>query len=97
MTAWGHILTATAIGMADFTPKARASYEADRTTERSAGNPTITGFPLSSGRVRSSTDTKKASMSTCMMQLRRSSRRPASVYWLFRSGPTAAILAAGTD
>src|SRR5699024_4473879 len=55
------------IGIAEWIPRARQSYEADSTTLRPPGKPTITGLPTSSGRARSSTETKKASMSTCKM------------------------------
>ena len=65
MTAFGHRRLATAIGMAEFTPYLRASYVAAVTTERSESWPTITGSPTRSGRSSSSTDAKKASMSTC--------------------------------
>src|SRR3954463_5537550 len=54
--------------MAECTPNFRAAYEAAETTPRSfALPPTTTGFPLSDGSRSSSTETKKASMSTWKM------------------------------
>ena len=57
---------AFAVGIADRTPKALASYEQVETTPLSLGfPPTMTGFPLHSGCSLCSTEAKKASMSTC--------------------------------
>ena len=56
------------MGIAEFTPKARASYVAAVTTERCPRCPTITGLPRSSGFSSNSTDAKKASMSRCRMR-----------------------------
>src|SRR4051794_1579824 len=70
-TASGHLRCAIARGSAEWTPKRRASYEAAITTPRSLGSvpvATTTGRPRRSGRRRSSTDTKNASMSTCAIQ-----------------------------
>src|SRR3954453_12152772 len=54
--------------MAECTPNFRAAYEAAETTPRSfALPPTTTGLPLSEGSRSSSTETKKASMSTWKM------------------------------
>src|SRR3954469_13139743 len=54
--------------MAECTPNFRAAYEAAETTPRSfAFPPTTTGLPLSEGSRSSSTETKKASMSTWKM------------------------------
>ncbi len=64
-TACGHRRRATADGSAEWTPYRRASYDAAATTPRGPVPPTTTGLPRSSGRRRSSTDTKNASMSTC--------------------------------
>src|SRR5438046_6172464 len=51
--------------MAECTPNLRASYDAAETTPRSLGRPpTTTALPLSVGSNSSSTETKKASMST---------------------------------
>src|SRR5437764_14153891 len=63
--ACGHILAAVRRGMAECTPNLRASYEAAETTPRSSRlPPTTTALPLSDGSKSSSTETKKASMST---------------------------------
>src|SRR3954471_17246250 len=54
--------------MAECTPNFRAAYDAAETTPRSFGlPPTTTGLPLSVGSRSSSTETKKASMSTWKM------------------------------
>src|SRR5450756_1128082 len=54
------------MGMALWTPKARASYEHAETTPRPPRSPpTITGRPRSSGRRACSTEAKKASISRC--------------------------------
>src|SRR3954462_14419773 len=64
--------------MAECTPNFRAAYDAAETTPRSSGRPpTTTGLPFSEGSRSSSTETKKASMSTwkivrCMQLLCRS-------------------------
>src|SRR5206468_12406782 len=51
--------------MAEWTPNLRASYEAAETTPRSSRcPPTTTAFPFSEGSKSSSTETKKASIST---------------------------------
>ena len=66
-TACGQRRWAVASGRAEWTPKRRASYEAAITTPRALASvpvATMTGLPRSSGRRRSSTETKKASMST---------------------------------
>src|SRR4051794_38037859 len=63
--ALGHNRRARVDGMAEWMPKARASYEHDATTPRSPAPPTITGCPVSDGSWSTSTATKKASMSTC--------------------------------
>src|SRR5690349_9459753 len=63
--ACGHSLAAVRRGMAECTPNLRASYEAAETTPRSSRcPPTTTAFPFNSGLNSSSTETKKASMST---------------------------------
>ena len=55
-------------GMAEWMPNSRASQLAAETTPRRLGwPPTTTGLPRSSGRSSSSTETKKASISTCRM------------------------------
>jgi hypothetical protein len=52
------------MGMAECTPKRRASYEQVDTTPRLLeAPPTMTGFPFSSGWSKSSTLAKKASRS----------------------------------
>src|SRR5271165_6822434 len=67
-TACGHILAAVRSGMAECTPNFRASYDAADTTPRSLGRPpTTTAFPFNDGSNSSSTETKKASMSTWKM------------------------------
>src|SRR4051812_40851296 len=54
--------------MAECTPNFRAAYDAAETTPRSFGlPPTTTGLPFSEGSRSSSTETKKASMSTWKM------------------------------
>ena len=53
--ACGHSRRARVIGIAECTPKRRASYVAESTTPRDPP-PTITGVPRSSGRLISSTD-----------------------------------------
>src|SRR6266542_1622012 len=71
-TACGQRRCATASGTAEWTPNSRASYDAAITTPRAFGSvpvATTTGFPRRSGRRKSSTPTKKASMSTCAIQL----------------------------
>src|SRR6185503_5954619 len=56
------------IGMADRTPKTRASYDAAATTPRLCGSPpTTTGLPFKEGSSSCSTEAKKASMSTWMI------------------------------
>src|SRR3954471_6622208 len=66
--AWGQSLYAVRSGMAECTPNFRAAYEAAETTPRSSGfPPTTTGLPFSEGSRSSSTETKKASMSTWKM------------------------------
>src|SRR5450755_2110080 len=63
--ACGQSLAAVRSGMAECTPNLRASYDAAETTPRSSRcPPTTTAFPFSSGLDSSSTDTKKASIST---------------------------------
>src|SRR5256885_16602118 len=63
--ACGHIFAAVRSGMAECTPNFRASQEAAETTPRSCRwPPTTTGLPFSDGSNSSSTETKKASMST---------------------------------
>ena len=53
----GQSRAARPMGMAEWTPNRRASYEAADTTPRPDGSaPTITGRPRSSGRSRCSTD-----------------------------------------
>ena len=67
-TARGQSWAARPAGMAEWTPKARASYEQAATTPRPPGSPpTITGRPRSSGRSSCSTEAKKASMSMWMI------------------------------
>src|SRR5215468_7126069 len=57
--------------MAECTPNLRASYEAAETTPRSSRcPPTTTAFPFSDGSNNSSTETKKASISTWKIVLR---------------------------
>src|ERR671926_927549 len=63
--AVGQSRSARAVGIAACTPKRRASYVAEVTTPRLPAPPTITGVPASSGRRRTSTLAKNASMSTC--------------------------------
>src|SRR6266853_627726 len=66
--ACGHCLAAVRSGMAECTPNFRASYEAADTTPRSSRcPPTTTALPFSAGLKSSSTDTKKASISTWKM------------------------------
>ena len=55
-SASGQRRRAREAGMAEWTPNLRTSYDAAQTTLRSPGQPTITGFPRSSGRSRCSTD-----------------------------------------
>src|SRR5580704_9444329 len=63
--ACGHNLAAVRSGIAEWTPNFRAAYDAADTTPRSFRcPPTTTGLPFSDGSNSSSTDTKKASMST---------------------------------
>ena len=72
--ASGHRRSAVAEGMAEWTPYARASYDAVETTPRlSERPPTITGFPRHSGWSSCSTLAKNASRSTS------SSARPLQV------------------
>ena len=64
--ACGQSFMAFAVGIAERTPKALASYEQVDTTPLWLGfPPTITGFPLHSGWSLCSTDAKNASISTC--------------------------------
>src|ERR1700675_65309 len=66
--ACGQSLAAVRSGMAECTPNLRASYDAADTTPRSSGRPpTTTAFPFSDGSASSSTETKKASISTWKM------------------------------
>src|ERR1700722_3762056 len=66
--ACGQSLAAVRSGMAECTPNLRASLDAAETTPRSSRcPPTTTALPFSSGANSSSTDTKKASMSTWKM------------------------------
>src|ERR1700730_11378311 len=68
--AWGQSLAAVRRGMAECTPNLRASYDAAETTPRSSRcPPTTTALPFSSGANSSSTETKKASISTWKMVL----------------------------
>src|SRR5215470_1467244 len=63
--AWGHSFAAVRSGMAECTPNFRAAYDAADTTPRSCRwPPTTTGLPFREGSNNSSTETKKASMST---------------------------------
>src|SRR6516162_10450339 len=62
--ASGHSCRARTEGMAECTPKARASYVQEATTPRAPAPPTITGLPASEGSSSTSTDAKNASMST---------------------------------
>src|SRR6185437_15669085 len=63
--ACGHCLAAVRNGMAECTPNLRASYDAADTTPRSSRwPPTTTALPFSAGLNSSSTETKKASIST---------------------------------
>src|SRR5450755_1459241 len=63
--ACGQSLAAVRKGIAECTPNLRASYDAAETTPRSSHcPPTTTAFPVSSGADSSSTETKKASIST---------------------------------
>ena len=55
-TAWGQSFRACTVGIAEWTPKTRASYDAAQTTPRVEVPPTITGRPRSSGWSRCSTD-----------------------------------------
>src|SRR5665648_868837 len=65
-TPRGQRRSAWKMGMALWTPMARASYEHAETTPRPPRSPpTITGRPRSSGRRACSTEAKKASMSRC--------------------------------
>ena len=67
--AWGQRRLAVTRGMPECKPKALASYEAAATTPRRSGRPpTTTGLPLSSGLSVCSTETKKASRSTCIIR-----------------------------
>src|SRR5271157_6621187 len=68
--ACGQSFAAVRSGMAECTPNFRAAYDAAETTPRSSRcPPTTTGLPFSDGSNNSSTDTKKASMSTWKMVL----------------------------
>ena len=62
--AWGHRRIASAIGIAEYTPNTRASYEAAATTPRDTEPPTRTGLPRSDGSSRWATAAKNASRST---------------------------------
>src|SRR5688572_23736300 len=53
------------MGIAECTPKTRASYEAVATTPRGPRPPTTTAFPRRLGLDACSTEAKKASMSRC--------------------------------
>ncbi len=53
---FGQSRFAVAVGIAEWTPNLRASYDAAATTPRRSSPPTITGFPRSSGRSSTSTD-----------------------------------------
>ena len=61
--ARGHSRRASCIGIAEWTPNTRASYEAVDTTPRPPSPPTMTGLPRSDGLSRCSTDAKNASRS----------------------------------
>ncbi len=54
--ACGQRRIASAIGIADRTPKGRTSYDAAQTTPRFEGPPTMSGRPRSEGSSRCSTD-----------------------------------------
>ena len=53
------------MGIAECTPKTRASYEAVATTPRGPSPPTMTAFPRRLGLAACSAEAKKASMSRC--------------------------------
>src|SRR5690348_6091063 len=53
------------MGIAEWTPKIRASYEAVATTPRGPSPPTTTALPRRLGLDACSTEAKKASMSRC--------------------------------
>jgi hypothetical protein len=53
--ARGQRRSASAIGIAEWMPNVRASYEHDATTPRRADPPTSTGLPRSAGSSRCST------------------------------------------
>src|SRR3954452_21395721 len=73
----GHFRRAMTDGIAERTPKRRASYEAAATTPRSRAPPTTTSLPRRSGLSRCSTDAKNASMSMWItLRWRSSSREP---------------------
>src|SRR5271157_6163048 len=66
--ACGQSFAAVRSGMAECTPNFRAAYDAAETTPRSSRcPPTTTGLPCSDGSNNSSTETKKASISTWKM------------------------------
>ena len=65
--AVGHSRSAWPMGIAERTPKRRASYVALETTPRPSVPPTMTGLPRSDGSSSTSTAAKNASMSTCRM------------------------------
>src|SRR5450432_1471869 len=70
--ACGQSFSAVRSGMAECTPNLRASYDAAETTPRSPRcPPTTTALPFRDGSNSSSTETKKASMSTWKMVLAR--------------------------
>src|SRR5215475_7132626 len=81
--ACGHILAAVRRGMAECTPNLRASYEAAETTPRSSRcPPTTTALPFKDGSNNSSTETKKASMSTWKMVLTNCSIEEKAKVWI---------------
>jgi hypothetical protein len=54
--ACGARRSASAMGIAERTPKGRTSYDAARTTPRREAPPTMTGLPRKDGSSRCSTD-----------------------------------------
>ena len=82
--ALGQRRRASWAGIAERTPKTRASYEAVATTPRWPTPPTTTGLPRSEGLSRCSTEAKKASRSRWSIE---ASRRTGSCSHLAQTAP----------
>src|SRR6476660_5153116 len=95
--ACGHCLAAVLNGMAECTPNLRASYDAAETTPRSSRcPPTTTALPISSGLNSSSTETKKASISTWKIVVVKVSMGAATRFYQGGRGRDSALKASTT-